>query len=65
METVKDSDRALDLFKEAIAKAREHTPASREAGHAVRVKLAVDLNEQHLQEIPSRVADLLKEDVER
>ena len=60
---------AIDIFKEAVTKARQtikqSLAGSEEVGEAVNLKLSIDLKSSGLQEFPEEVVDIVKSDVER
>ena len=60
---------AIDIFKEAVTKARQtikqSLAGSEEVSEAVNLKLSIDLKSSGLQEFPEEVVDIIKSDVER
>ena len=60
---------AIDIFQEAVTKARQtmkqSLAGSEEVGGAVNLKLSIDLKSSGLQEFPEEVVEIVKSDVER
>ena len=63
------SFQVTDLFRETVEKTRQGMQQSLTGGEqveeVVNLKLTIDLHHQDILEIPAKVTDILKHDVER